>query len=407
MKKILIGVCGGIACYKSLELVREFTQCGYQVNVIMTKSALRFIKPLSFQTLARTKVFTSLFDNSNSSEYIDHIELAQTAHILVISPATASIIGKFTQGLADDLLSTVLLAATCPIVIAPAMNTAMWNNVFVQNNIQKLQENNIDILSPQEGMLACGTYGEGKMSDIYHIQRMVVKKLILSDNDSSSIGSLKNKKVLVTAGATRESIDHFRHISNLSSGKMGLELAETFTLLGAQVTFLIGQVTIDIPRNLKPIKMGQYDQIKNFLLKNVADYDIIIMTIAISDYKPLTFSTKKIKDKTFTICLNKNDDILRLMAKNKNPSQVFVGFAAESEDVVVNGRKKLLGKDIDLVVANDITKKENGFGENSLYATLIEKDKATPIEEIKKTQLSIEIAIKVNEILDAKRNNTL
>ena len=361
-KKILLGITGGIAAYKSVELARQLIKSGAIVKTIMTKSAMEFISPLTFRTITQETVSFKLFDNEAP---IEHISLADWADILVIAPATANIIGKIANGIADDLLSTTIMATTCPKLLIPAMNVNMYENLIVQENIKKLKEYEYHILEPDNGDLACGYKGKGRMPDINEIL-YAIKTAIFYKQD------LSNKKILISAGASIEKIDPMRYITNVSSGKMGLSIARAAFLRGANVTIIHSSLKDTLPFYTNNIEVLSAGSMYKEMINHYKKYDIIIMCAAVADYTPSNPSDKKIKKKDdMTLELKRTKDILAELGKLKKPKQILVGFAAESEDIVENAKKKLNEKNLDMIVANHLD--TAGRDEAELYIITKEK----------------------------------
>ena len=344
-KKILLCLTGGIAIYKSLELASMLVKEGAIVKTIMTKSALEFISPMTIQTITKQSVSYKMFDHD---AHIEHISLADWADLLVIAPATANIIGKIANGIADDLLSTTIMATKCPILIVPSMNGNMYENPIVRKNIDYLKEIGYYFLEPELGRLACGYDGKGRMpapSEIY----FAIKTFLYHSSD------LSGKKILITAGATIEKIDPVRCITNFSSGKMGLALARAAHFRGADVTLIHASVSETLPSYTSNIKALSADEMFKNVMDISKDFDIVIMCAAVSDYKPKMTSIQKIKKgESLTLELEKTVDILLELGKNKPSKQYLVGFAAESENLKENAKEKLEKKNLDMVIANDI-----------------------------------------------------
>ncbi len=352
-RKIVLGVTGGIAAYKAAELVRELVRAGAQVHVIMTKSAREFIAPLTFQTLSGNPVSTELFNLVEESE-IGHISLADRADVFVIAPATANIIGKIASGIADDMLSTVVMATKAPVLIAPAMNVHMWENAICQGNITRLRARGYHFVEPESGELACGYEGKGRLAEIAGIVEEI--RSLLSPKD------FKGETVLVTAGPTEEPIDPVRFITNRSSGKMGWALARTAYRRGAEVVLVSGPSSLPIPRNVKYIQVRSAEEMREAVMKTLETSSILLMAAAVSDYRPPQAAPEKIKKLTAatTLSLERTPDILRAAGKKK-AGRIFVGFAAETENLLRNAKEKLKRKNLDLIVANDVSQPGAGF----------------------------------------------
>ncbi|BCS81513.1 bifunctional phosphopantothenoylcysteine decarboxylase/phosphopantothenate--cysteine ligase CoaBC [Anaerocellum diazotrophicum] len=381
-KNILIGVCGGIAAYKVCDLIRLLKKNEANVKVVMTKNAQKFITPLTLQTLSQNKVYTDTFE----SEYfydIEHISLTTWADILVVAPATANIIGKFANGIADDLLTTTFLAFDKPVLIVPAMNSNMFENAIVKQNIHKLKSVGISFVEPESGFLACGVYGKGRYPENQKILIEIEKHLCSQD--------LAGKKVLITAGPTREYLDPIRFISNRSSGKMGYALAEEAYKRGAQVTVVSGPVSINTYADIEIIHVQTASQMYQKVKEIYEQYDILIFSAAVADYRPKTTNQNKIKKEKkdeLTIELVKNPDILKFVGENKKPGQIIVGFSAETENVLENSQKKLEEKNADLIVANNVLEEGAGFDVDTNIVTLISKEKVENLPKMSKSEVA-------------------
>ncbi len=365
-KKIIVGVTGSIAAYKSCELVRNLIKKEAEVQVVMTNNASRFITPLTLQTLSGKRVANDAFDLEWESK-IGHIHLADSSDLIVVAPASASFIGKLANGITDNLLTTVIVASKAKIIICPAMNVNMYRNSIVSENIRKLENAGYMIIEPYEGDLACGWEGKGRLADIEDISIEVEKKLSPKD--------LKGKKILITAGATREFVDPVRFISNPSSGKMGYSIARAAWMRGGDVTLITGYAEIPPPYGINTIRVESADDMYKAVMSNMKGKDVIIKAAAVSDYKSAGKRTNKIKKsaKSITLELTKTKDILKEIGDNKNGT-FLVGFAAESENITENSKKKLKNKNLDLIVANDIKQEGAGFGSDTNIVRIISKD---------------------------------
>jgi phosphopantothenoylcysteine decarboxylase/phosphopantothenate--cysteine ligase len=360
-KKIILGVTGSIAAYKAVYLASFLTKEGAKVYTVMTENASHFVTPLTFSSITGERCIKSLFDSTETK--IHHIELVKEADVFLIAPATANFISKAAWGVADDALTTSLLVAECPIVIAPAMNTKMYLNSTVQENLEKLASKGFYIVESKEGRLACGEVGVGKMAEPEEIINFL-KELL-----STSL-KLKGKKFLVTAGPTREYLDDIRFISNRSTGKMGYSLAQEAAQMGAEVTLISGPVSLSPPANVKLIKVESAEEMLNACKKHFPKHDVLIMSAAVSDYRPQVKRKGKIKKKEGmeSLPLERTPDILRELSKIKK-SQIIVGFAAETSSLISSAKKKLKEKKLDLIVANPIEKEvgfESGFNQGYL-----------------------------------------
>lgn len=353
-KTVVLGVTGGIAAYKALDIVSGLRKRNICVYVIMTEAACRFVTPLSFQSLSQNYVISDMFKEPKSFE-IEHVSLAMKADLFLIAPATANIIGKIAGGIADDMLSTTVMATKAPVLFAPAMNTNMYNNPILQRNIEVLKSYGYHFIEPDEGRLACGVTGKGKLADTEKILDII--EMYLYDNKD-----LKNKKVLVTAGPTREDIDPVRYITNRSSGKMGYAIARAARNRGAQVTLISGPSNLSAPMGVNFVRIYSAEDMYNQVMKYYDCADIVIKSAAVSDYRPEIINTDKIKktDNNMNIKLVKNRDILYELGKLKK-SQLLIGFAAETNNLDEYACSKLLSKNLDMIVANDVTMEKSGF----------------------------------------------
>ncbi len=384
-KNIILGVCGGIAAYKAVELLRLLKKAGADVRVVMTESALEFVGELTFRVLSENDVCTGLFNTDISS--VRHIEWANDADAVVIAPATANIIGKLANGIADDALSTMMLAVTSPVMICPSMNSNMYENLSVQRNLDILENDGMFILEPGSGELACKTTGTGRLPEPAMIFDRLEKLFVKKD--------LKGKKVLVSAGPTREAIDPVRYISNHSSGKMGYAVARSAELRGADVCLVSGPVAIDPPFGVDLIKIETADEMAREILDRMDDFDIIIMVAAVADYRPAAPESIKIKKKDNTkglvIPLIENPDILKQAGKRKK-RQFLMGFAAETNDLEKNALIKMRKKNLDMIAANIVGVAGSGFGSDTNKVKLFFKNgKSKDIPVMEKIQVAHKI----------------
>ncbi|OAA82718.1 bifunctional phosphopantothenoylcysteine decarboxylase/phosphopantothenate--cysteine ligase CoaBC [Clostridium ljungdahlii] len=366
-KTVVIGVTGGIAAYKALDVISKLKKKDFDINVIMTKSAAKFVTPLTFQTLSQNIVHTDMFEEPRAFE-IQHISLAKKADLVAIVPATANIIGKVSSGVADDLLTTTIMATKAPVIFAPAMNTNMYSNPILQDNINKLMKFGYEFIKPAVGRLACGDSGEGKLPDADFIARVIESMLY-------GIKDLRGKKVLVTAGPTIADIDPVRYITNRSSGKMGYSIAEEARDRGADVTLISGPTKLSIPFGINFINVRTNAQMLKAVLDNFQRQDIVIKAAAVSDYKTKDYSKRKIKksEDEFSLAFISDVDILKEIGKLKK-NQILVGFAAESNDLLENASKKLKKKNLDYIVANNITASDSGFASEDNKVTILSRD---------------------------------
>jgi phosphopantothenoylcysteine decarboxylase/phosphopantothenate--cysteine ligase len=371
-RKIILGVTGGIAAYKAAELVRELVRSGAEVFVVMTHSAQAFITPLTFQTLSGNRVTSELFSLTEESE-IGHISLADRAELLVIAPATANVIGKIAAGIADDMLTTIVMATKAPVLLAPAMNVHMWENPICQENIQKLRGRGLHFIDPEAGELACGYEGKGRLAEIPAIVEEIHS--ILSPKD------LSGETLLVTAGPTEEPIDPVRFLSNRSSGKMGFAVARAARRRGAQVILVSGPSALPAPPGVKFIPVRTAAEMREAVLGSLPGVSMLVMAAAVSDYRPRGTSPEKIKKSRaeLTLPLELNPDILHEAGQRKE-KRLLIGFAAETESLLANARKKLAEKNLDLIVANDVRLPGAGFQVDTNVVKLI--DRSGKVEEL-------------------------
>ncbi len=377
-KHVVVGITGGIAAYKSLFLIRLFKSSGYDVRVVATQHALEFVTPLTIETLSQNKLYTDLFAPIESRD-VQHISIAEWADCVVVAPATANIIGKFACGLADDALSTMLLAARCPIFIAPAMNDRMFGEPTVQHNIELLRQKGCEIIQPQSGFLACGSTGTGRMEEPEKIFTIVHQHL-----QSKQIFS--GKKVMITAGPTYEPIDPVRFIGNHSSGLMGFSLAEAAAELGADVTLITGPTHLHTSHSLiRRVDVTTAEEMYRQCMDIAEQQDIMIMSAAVADYTPADVASEKIKKSTDEIALRlvKTKDILASIGKQKRDDQILVGFALETENEKNNALKKLHTKNADLIVLNSLREKGAGFRTQTNKVLLIDRDEVCHESELK------------------------
>ena len=384
-KNVLLGVTGGIAAYKSAEIVRHLKKSGSSVRVVMTKSAEEFITPLTLQALSGNRVSSELLD-AEAEAAMGHIELAKWADAILIAPATANTIARLSSGRGDDLLSTVTLAFDGPVSLAPAMNQAMWRDERTQENLDRLIQKGYEVCGPGSGEQACGDTGLGRMLEPLEILQIF--------SNSFTKGKMSGKRVLITAGPTQEPIDPVRFITNRSSGKMGYNLAEAAIESGARVTLISGPVDIPKPSNCNFVSVETAQEMYDAVMHHVKEKDVYIGTAAVSDYRPVNISNLKIKKdgsgKPITLELEENKDILKSVSELQDKPYV-VGFAAETDNLLVNADKKLKGKNLDLIVANDVSDKEIGFNSEQNEVTLITLKEKTLIERQSKKKVSRQI----------------
>ncbi len=370
-RHVLLGVSGGIACYKSCELVSRLVKAGAEVRVIMTQNATRLVQPMTFQTLSGNPVAVDTFQPVLAHE-VEHIAWAQWADVFVIAPATANILAKLAHGLADDMLSTTALAVTAPVLVAPAMNTAMWEHPATQENLRVLNERGVFLCGPEGGRLACGDSGMGRMSEPDAIAERALSLL-------SRRETLRGARVLVTAGPTREPLDPVRFLTNRSSGKMGYALAEEALQRGAEVTLVSGPVSLPAPAGARLVSVETTEDLLDAMLREAPAQDIIIQAAAPADYRPDAVAPQKIKKQkgdAFTLTLVETPDVARAVGEARRPGQYLVGFAAETEHLTEHAEKKLEAKRLDMIVANDVTQPGAGFDVDTNIITIITRDGA-------------------------------
>lgn len=363
---VLLGVSGGIACYKACEVVSRLKKLNAGVDVVMTKHATEFVAPLTFETLSNRPVVSDMFSREREWE-VEHIALAKKADLCIIAPATANIISKLAEGIADDMLTTTYLALKCPVIIAPAMNTNMYENPVIKANLEKLRKSGVIVVDSAEGRLACGDVGKGKMAEPLDIVAKAVEVLCPKRDYAG-------KRVLVTAGATRENIDGVRFITNRSSGKMGIEIAKAAVKRGAEVVLVKGLVQVGIPSYIsKVVAVESTEQMYEAVMANYKDCDVIIKAAAPSDYRPKKKITDKLKGEEITLELVKNPDIAKAVGKEKGERKLVV-FCAETRELMESAMKKLADKNADMVVANDVTMQGAGFDSDTNIVTIAKKD---------------------------------
>jgi phosphopantothenoylcysteine decarboxylase/phosphopantothenate--cysteine ligase len=377
-KKIALGISGGIAAYKAAEVLRGLQRAGCTVRVAMTKRACEFIKPLTFKALSGSHVVVDDYAPDNPDP-IAHITFSQTVDLLVIAPATANIIAKFANGVADDFITSTYLASTAPVLIAPAMNTSMWHHPATQRNLLQLRSDGVYIVEPDEGEMACGTIGPGRLSEP---ERIVAAALdILRKSGQEAAQDLSGEHLLITVGATREAIDPVRFLSNNSSGRMGFAIAEAGKRRGAQVTVIAGATTAPLPENVSVIRAFSAREMLNAVQHELSDASVFIGTAAVADYRPATSSSQKIKktEASLTLKLERTPDILSEVAGARHQGLLVIGFAAETENVLANAREKLQRKNLDAIVANDVSREGVGFDAVTNEVTIISRDRKAPI----------------------------
>ena len=391
-KKILVCVTGGIAVYKAVALVSKLSQAGADVKVVMTESAMEFVTPLTFQAMSRNDVFFDTFDEKDS-RVIAHIDLADWADLVIVAPATANVIGKVANGISDDMVTTVLMATTAEVWFAPAMNVNMYENKAVIRNIASLDEDGYRFIEPSEGFLACGYVGKGRLEEPEKIVELVVQAF------ASKNLPLAGKKVVITAGPTRERIDPVRYVSNFSSGKMGYAMAAAAAELGAETILVSGPVELEKPAGVKVIKIESAAEMLEAVSTQYEEADIVIKAAAVADYRPAEIQTQKIKksDSESIINLKRTTDILETLGGRKD-KQLLVGFAAETENVIENGLSKLERKNLDFIIVNDVTDPDGGFGNETNVVTLLSKNGTNkPYPAMSKKDLAIHLLTAIME----------
>ena len=389
-RNIVLGVTGGIAAYKSAEIVSRLRHSGANVQVIMTQNAAEFVAPLTFQTLSANPVAINTFE---APEYwnVEHVALAKWAELFVIAPATANILA---HGIADDMLSTTVLATKAPVLAAPAMNTGMWTAEATQANVAILKSRGVLFSGPDSGILACGDEGAGRMSEPEAIVRQI-------DEILNARKDLAGKKILVTAGATRERLDPVRFLTNDSSGKMGFAIAEAARDRGAEVLLIKGNTTAPVPAGVRILEIESAQDLLRAMKKAVPEQDIVIQAAAVADYRPVQVSKTKIKKKAgepITLQLTENPDIAKTIGGIKKKHQIFVGFAAETDHVKANAEAKLSAKNLDLIVANDVTRPGAGFNADTNIVTLISRDSSEDLPMMSKRKVAEAILDKISAI---------
>jgi phosphopantothenoylcysteine decarboxylase/phosphopantothenate--cysteine ligase len=376
-RRVALGVTGGIAAYKAIEVLRGLQRAGCEVRVAMTRHACEFVQPLTFRALSGSYVLVDDYAPDNPDP-IAHITFSQTVDLLVVAPATANALAKFANGVADDFLTSTYLACTAPILVAPAMNTTMWEHPATQRNLAKLRADGVHILEPDQGEMACGTFGPGRLSEP---ERIVFAALELLQQKQRPL-DLAGEKILITAGATREPIDPVRFISNRSSGRMGFALAQAARSRGAEVTVVAGVTTVDPPDDVGLIRTTTAEEMHRAVLDQVAGATAFIGAAAVTDYSPVEQSSKKIKKTSdvLELKLERTPDILKDVAQSRRNGQLVVGFAAETENVLEHAREKLLNKQLDAIVANDVTAPGAGFDSENNAMVILFRDKTETVD---------------------------
>ena len=387
-KRIILGVSGSIAAYKIANLASALVKLHADVHVVMTKNATNFIHPITFETLTGNKCLVDTFDR-NFEYSVEHVELAKSADVLMVAPATANVIGKMAHGLADDMLTTTILACQCPKIVAPAMNTRMFRNSIVQDNIKLLKCYGIEVIDPASGYLACGDTGEGKMPEPEILLQYILKALVVKKD-------LEGVNVLVSAGPTREAIDPVRYITNHSTGKMGYAVARAAAMRGAHVTLVSGPTEIDPPPFVEVVDVVSAEEMFKAITSRASKQDIIIKTAAVADYRPSVVATEKMKKKDgdMSIHLERTKDILAYLGEHKREGQFLCGFSMETENMLENSITKLVKKNLDMVIANNLKVEGAGFGTNTNVVTVITRKGGEQLPLMSKDEVA-------DKILDA------
>ncbi len=385
-KQIVLGVTGGIAAYKACDLTSRLKKAGAQVYVILTKNACQFVSPLTFETLSNHPAVTDTFARPETWE-VEHVALAKKADLFVIAPATANILAKMACGIADDMLSTTVLATRAPVLVAPAMNTGMWENAATQRNVETLKQRGVHFIGPDGGYLACGDSGAGRMSEPAAIAE-AIDALLHPRRD------LEGLSVLVTAGPTQEKIDPVRYITNRSSGKMGYAIARAAQMRGARVTLVSGPTQLQTPQGVEKVDIVSTQDLYQAMMVHAPQADIVIQAAAPADFTPDTVAEQKIKklgDGMLTLSFRQTPDVAAAVGKNKRPGQVLIGFAAETNDVMKNAGAKLKKKNLDMIVANDVTAPGAGFDVDTNIVTFVTAEKKETLPCLPKTQVADEL----------------
>ena len=384
-KTVVLGVTGSIAAYKIANLASMLSKLHAEIHVLMTENATNFINPITFETLTGNKCLVDTFDR-NFQYSVEHVALAKKADVVLIAPASANVIGKIANGIADDMLTTTVMACTCHKIISPAMNTNMFNNPIVQDNIEKLKRFGMEVIQPDTGMLACKDIGAGKLPSEEVLLDYILKEIRFKKD-------LAGKKILVTAGPTVEAVDPVRFITNRSTGKMGYAIAKIASLRGADVTLVSGPVSIEPPRFVNVINVESAEEMFNEVSSKADSMDIIIKAAAVADYTPVSVADEKIKKKDgdLSIPLKRTKDILKYLGENKKENQFICGFSMETENLLENSKKKLEKKNVDMIVANNVKVEGAGFGVDTNVVTLITKDGYKELPQMSKEDVAAAI----------------
>ena len=396
-KTVLLGVTGGIASYKSASLASLLVKAGAQVHVLMTENAKNFINPITFETLTGHKCVTDTFDR-NFEFNVEHVALAKKADLVMIAPATANVIAKLAHGIADDMLTTTVLACRCPKIIAPAMNTAMYENQITQDNMDLLRKYGMEVITPACGHLACGDTGAGKMPEPETLIQYIYRELAHKKD-------MKGLKVLVTAGPTQESIDPVRYIINHSSGKMGYCIARACMLRGADVTLVSGRTALTPPMFVDVVPVISAKDMYESVTSRSNDMNIIIKAAAVADYRPASVADEKMKkaDAELSIALERTDDILKYLGEHKTSGQFLCGFSMETQNMLENSKKKLVKKNLDMIVANNLKVKGAGFETDTNIVTMITPDSVCELELMSKEDVAFRLTDKILELMEPQK----
>ena len=384
-KTAVLGVTGSIAAYKIANLARMLVKLHCDVHVLMTQNAINFINPITFETLTKHKCLIDTFDR-NFEYSVEHVALAKAADVVMIAPASANVIGKIANGIADDMLTTTVMACPCKKIVSPAMNHNMFHNPIVQDNIEKLKKYGYEIVEPAHGMLANGDMGDGRMPDEKLLLEYIIKEIAFEKD-------MTGKKVLVTAGATMEAIDPVRYITNHSSGKMGFSIAKNAMLRGAQVTLVMGKCDSEPPEFVNVVRVKSAKEMFDAVMSAADNMDIIVKAAAVADYRPKNVSSEKVKKKDgdMSIEMERTDDILKTLGENKKDGQFICGFSMETENMLENSRAKLKKKNVDMIVANNLKQDGAGFGGDTNIVTLITESDEVQLEKMSKDKVAEKI----------------
>ena len=384
-KTVLLGVTGSIAAYKAASLASALKKLHADVHVLMTQNAVNFINPITFETLTGNKCLVDTFDR-NFEYSVEHVSLAKKADVVMVAPASANVIGKIAHGIADDMLTTTVMACRCRKIIAPAMNTNMFENPIVQDNMKILEKYGYEVISPAVGYLACGDTGAGKMPEPELLLEYILQEIACEKD-------MKGIKVLVTAGPTQEAVDPVRYITNHSTGKMGYAMARECARRGAFVTLVSGSTALKRPQFVETVDVRSAKEMCDAVIRHAGDQDVIIKAAAVADYRPKTVSSEKVKkqDGDLTLELERTDDILAYLGEHKKPGQYLCGFAMETKDLIANARQKLQKKHVDMIVANSLKVEGAGFGGDTNVVTIITEDEEISLGKMSKEETASQI----------------